>query len=1181
MSERSFLQNLAHEVVGFFEFVIPGVAEGLARQALIRDLGGVIGPDTGSAQFPDARLDAIKAYRDAAEPGIDADLEVVADIAAVLDAIAGNIEAWQAGAGQGAQELGHSLLELFATNWVRHRFPRVFLFLQAFLAIEDASSTFGAGDSSGVRLGAMFASLGRFLAGPGRTLDDLDAATEKIDPGGHNGWDVGVDTTMRLAATVMGVLDGVYEVSLLGDTLVGWDAPGLDIDDPAPPTRADVISSRMISFSIAHDSDKPEDQTKDAERLQLSMLYLPRRSIGPEDQRARQLFFALGGAIRLDAPLSDHWTFTVNVRSDAGAAALFRGLTDFDSSGIDGDGNFAVSVGWTSKPDEATGLSYAIPRRTGTRLELGTITFSLSIASDGAQVQAQFEDCALVIDSKDHDGFMRTLLGGTPLRLPFGLVYGYNSSTGRILQYTLPQSGGATGSGVQNSPLEGSGAGYAPIFAVTIPLGRHAGPVTIHEIALRISHAQPASGGKDVTAVEADVSFSAQLGVAYFRVDRMGLALVADTSKPHSERNLRFVDLRLGAKPPLGVAVSVDTAIISGGGTIFHDPAQGIYFGALTLRVATRFLLKAIGLVATRNPDGTPGTSFIVIATIEGLGWQLGPVTLDGLGVLYASERTFDETAVRAALPTGALRNVLFPADPVHHSTETLQALSAFFPARPGSTLAGLMVKLTFGRVPIVRLDLALIYQFGSSVSNRLIVLGRVSSILPDDGARLVQVNLDAVGVFDFSSGVAALDAVLVDSKICGRFALTGAAAFRRVPGAAGFALAIGGFHPQFRPPDGFPALPRITLAFTSGDNPKLICTAYLAITSNTIQFGADASLYAAACGFSIEGDVGFDVLIQIIPFHFLAEFRASVQLKRGSTNLFKVSVSGELEGPLPLRVAGKATFEILWCDFSVGFDKTLLGGSSEQVSTTVDGLAALTAELAHVRNWQAEPPGEASRLASLRRETGSVTRVVAHPLGTITVKQGVVPLNLGRDIDRLGTAAPSGARRFAITRVRLGADEITPAVVSDQFAPAQLFDLSDDEKLAAPSFETMDAGVSFGDVAYGLDASTEMRAPFEYTDIVVGPDGLPVVQPEPHAPDGPLVLVMVALGAAAQAPIRRASGERFAAAPSPDAPALRRRGWAVVDPESGARATPVATWAEAQVRLAGRVLAPSTELSS
>jgi len=104
---------------------------------------------------------------------------------------------------------------------------------------------------------------------------------------------------------------------------------------------------------------------------------------------------------------------------------------------------------------------------------------------------------------------------------------------------------------------------------------------------------------------------------------------------------------------------------------------------------------------------------------------------------------------------------------------ELLRPVSAL----QGSTLIGVLVKLTFGRTNLLRLDLAFIMQFGSAVSTRLIVLGRLSSVIPTDTVRVVQLNLDAVGVFDFSAGTAALDAVLVDSKLCGRFPLTGAAA--------------------------------------------------------------------------------------------------------------------------------------------------------------------------------------------------------------------------------------------------------------------------------------------------------------------------------------------------------------------------------------------------------------------
>ena len=77
------------------------------------------------------------------------------------------------------------------------------------------------------------------------------------------------------------------------------------------------------------------------------------------------------------------------------------------------------------------------------------------------------------------------------------------------------------------------------------------------------------------------------------------------------------------------------------------------------------------------------------------------------------------------------------------------------------------------------------------------------------------------------------------------------------------------------------------------------------------------------AGGFSDRrGSLGYDVLIQFDPFAFVADFYASVQLKYHSHNLFKVKVEGELSGPRPLHIKGKATFEIFWCDFSVRFDQ-------------------------------------------------------------------------------------------------------------------------------------------------------------------------------------------------------------------------------------------------------------------
>ena len=52
--------------------------------------------------------------------------------------------------------------------------------------------------------------------------------------------------------------------------------------------------------------------------------------------------------------------------------------------------------------------------------------------------------------------------------------------------------------------------------------------------------------------------------------------------------------------------------------------------------------------------------------------------------------------------------------------------------------------------------------------------------------------------------------------------------------------------------------------------------------------------------------------------------------------------VEGALSGPRPLRVKGKATFEILWWDVSIGFDKTLIQGEKPPRPEPVEVLPRL-----------------------------------------------------------------------------------------------------------------------------------------------------------------------------------------------------------------------------------------------
>jgi len=1169
--DKDFFQKLSGEMIDFFDWVGDTLGDPLGRDAVIRDLGGEPSNASAPTPLPPDKLDALKAYRDASHPSAEAGIEAIADIAAVLDALAGQIEAWSDSFESGAEDLGHALLELMASNYFRLRAPRLFLLMQAVSTLEDTTSTFGPGNNNLVNVWDSLMALLGFLWQPGKSL-------EQFDPGAKSRPDLiapTMDFLVRAAAVVLSAInkDG-DKITFMKDVMTGWDGRGLDVDTTETPLRSDVVSERMTSFSFGGETENASTEPGAAGRVNLTTAMVHAVEGGPA------LFLAVGGNADIEQPLGDTWKFSFKSRMDA-AVAILVAFDRFEVRGPAG-GNFEFSVGYAANPRDPSPeepapsqVAFSFPSSVGSRLDIGHLAFTLALTSDAAELLAMISDAALLLDSADHDGFAAELMGKTPLRLPFELTIGYSSSRGLVLE-------GSPGSTGKPPPLGGSGNVGPPVIAATIPIGRAFGPVTIHEVGIRLTRGPadvPPAQMKQST-LELDTSFSAQIGPVYIRMDQLGIQLTVDSGKPPEERNLRLVDLHVGAKFPRGVAVNVETAIVAGGGSILHDPDQGIYFGTLDLAFRGGLTIQAICLVATLNPDGSKGFSLIAILTIElGNPYPLGMgFFLEGVGGMIAVHRTFDELAMRAALPTGQLRNVLFPADPVHHTAEILRALQTLFPAHRGNHMVGVLAKIGWASPTLVHFELGLIYEWGNH-QNRLIILGRVSAILPRTDLPTISLNMDAVGILDFDAGTFALDAMLYDSKICSRFVITGAMSMRMGwKDAPGFALAIGGLHPKFTAPAGFPSVARLQLALTNGENPKLICQAYFAVTSNTVQFGANASLYAAAYGFSIEGDIGFDVLIQLLPPHFLADFRASVQLKRGSHNLFKVSVAGELEGPLPLRASGKASFEILWCDFSVKFNATLADGGIPNDLVLVDVLGVLITALSDSKSWQAQLPGGASQLVGLRQPT--TAGVLMHPLGTLTVRQTVVPLGLTRDIDRLGTGTPSTDRRFTITGASIGPKPQERISVSELFAPGQFFDMSDDDRLAAPSFEAMDAGVTIG--AGGYTAGPGKTSPFEYTNILIGPDGNPVLQPDPYRQDGPSVLVMTLLSAAGTSRVRRALERRFASPVSPAAPMVNPAGWAAVAVGAPAPTDAKLTWAEARGQAVDRsawVLVPRSEV--
>ena len=333
----------------------------------------------------------------------------------------------------------------------------------------------------------------------------------------------------------------------------------------------------------------------------------------------------------------------------------------------------------------------------------------------------------------------------------------------------------------------------------------------------------------------------------------------------------------------------------------------------------------------------------------------------------------------------------------------------------------------------------------------RLVLLGQFQIALPRKDHALVTLNIDLVGELDFAQFSFSLDGKIHDSKVVG-FGIEGDLAVR-INGAGSdqsFALSIGGFNPAFTPPAGFPKLQRITVPIGLDDDPRITLEGYLAITSNTLQVGALATLYASAGWFNVTGNVGFNALFVFSPFSFVTDFSGKVALNKGDSQIAAITLDATISGPTPWHVAGEACLEIRWFpDICVGVHATF--GEDEKVELpVVDPWPLLQAAVGNPESWNGERPPGLFRAATTASTGAGAARGVLDPAEGVTLRQTIVPLD--RTITRFGASEPpGGSARFDLQSVALAGGGSDYVAATDLFAPAQFEDMSDDEKLTRP----------------------------------------------------------------------------------------------------------------------------------
>ena len=806
-----------------------------------------------------------------------------------------------------------------------------------------------------------------------------------------------------------------------------------------------LVLSRMLTISI----DGRPTETLDSSSASLS-LYL-----SSADEGNQGLVVVPSGSAEL-LVLAGSWQ--IMFVFSGGVEALAVGPQGFALISGAGKQQFHASITARKLTDDIE-AAFNIGDRSRSHLEIGhtTIKLDAQLTSTGQSygVLMAFDQGVLVITPGDGDGFLQGMLPGDGLRINFDLGIGWSRDRGFYLR--------------------GSGS-----LEATFPVHVDLGILIVSSIYLALR-----AGDSDVQT-EVAATFTVKLGPVAATVERLGVK--GHLQFPDSGGNLGLADLSLQFKPPAGAGIAVNTAVIAGGGYLFFDPDEQQYAGVLQLEFVGTIALKAIGLLTTRLPDGSKGFSLLIIITAEGFApIQLGlGFTINGVGGLLGVNRTVDVDVLRHGIKTGALESTLFPRNPVANAPALISMVNAVFPAARDRYLIGPMAIIGWGTPPILIIKAALILEIPDPV--RLIILARLTAVLPEEKAALVRLNVDAIGVIDFNKGELSIDATIFDSRLL-QLVLSGDMALRvNWSGNPQFLLAVGGFHPRFPLPAGFPRLNRITIALSEGNNPRLRLEAYLALTSNTLQFGARLEFYAGFAGFSLDGYFGFDALIQFEPFHFITDLSAGLALRHDGKVLMSITLAATLSGPTPWYLHGKVSFHLL-C-LKIEHEVTYRSGPPEPpaLPPPIEVLPLLMKELRNRQNWTIELPQDEHPLVTFRDVPGAGKVLLVHPFGIVAVREKVVPL--GVTIGKFGNSKPVDYTSFnlAVLPSAPATAQLMPQPLSDKFARSQFFEMRDDEKLSKPSFEDFTSGYRFGlhQTTFPSNADDQLHSDVEYEQEII-----------------------------------------------------------------------------------------------
>lgn len=550
-------------------------------------------------------------------------------------------------------------------------------------------------------------------------------------------------------------------------------------------------------------------------------------------------------------------------------------------------------------------------------------------------------------------------------------------------------------------------------------------------------------------------SFSVDFKGVKFALSDIGFGLDFNYLKPGG--GLGDFDLSGNFVFPSGIAISIDVPAVKGAGIIKYDKRKEEFLGALELKILDKLGVGALVILNMKMPDGSKGYSFMGAVTAffnPGIPLGMG-FSMTAIGGSLGLNRRLDTEKIQTAVREGTLASYMFVEDLADNLGTVIANFSSFYPVTKDQFFFGFLTKISFGE--IVNADLGFFIQAPNPVA--IIIIGGLSVKVADECEKLLSINAFFAGGIDFSKGFW-FDASLHDSYIVG-IEFYGDIAIRIywAGNTKGFLFSAGGFHPQYTPEAGFNVgkMRRLGMKLDY-EIVKFSLEVYFAITSNSVQFGADCQLRVGWDKFGIVGYLGFDVLFMFNPFKFMFDIRAGVAVKLGSVTLLSISLSLGLSGPARWNANGTASFWFLFIKISVGFDLSWGKEQKNSVKELIEVYPIFAELFQNKDNWQLISGDIVDGLVDMAPLSGQT--LVMQPSDTLSFGQNAVPL--GETMDCFGEATPGDAQKIELVSIEIGDTKLKKSEYDEtasSFAPTLIRQLTNDEKLIAASYEEMKSG--------------------------------------------------------------------------------------------------------------------------